>query len=128
MSETFTNMVIEHFRRPRNAGRMENADAEGTFGDPGCGDALTIYIKVKDDVITDISFLVYGCVAAIASSSVTTILAKGLTLEKAYQIKDKDIISALGSLPEDKMHCSVLGEGALKKAIDNYRQSTANKK
>ena len=124
MSHAFTDMVIEQFRRPRNAGRMENADAQGTCGDPGCGDSLTIFIKVSENVITDISFLVYGCVAAIATSSVTTILAKGLTLDKAYQIKNDDIVMALGGLPEDKMHCSVLGEQALRKAIDNYRAGT----
>jgi nitrogen fixation NifU-like protein len=100
---------------------MPNADAEGVCGDPGCGDSLTIFIKVKDNVIVDISFLVFGCVAAIATSSMTTELAKGKTLQEALQLTDTDIAEALGGLPENKMHCSVLGATALKNAIENYR-------
>ncbi len=116
----FTDIVIEHFMCPRNVGSMPDANGEGTCGDPACGDSLTIYIKVKDNVITDISFLVFGCVAAIASSSMTTELAKGRTLEEALKITDTDIANALGGLPEHKMHCSVLGATALKNAIENY--------
>jgi len=99
---------------------MADADGEGTCGDPACGDSLTIYIKVKDNVIAEISFLVFGCVAAIASSSMTTELAKGKTLEEALKITDTDIADALGGLPAFKMHCSVLGATALKNAIKNY--------
>lgn len=116
----FTDMVMEHFMCPRNVGSMSDADGEGTCGEPGCGDCLTIYIKVKDNVITDISFLVFGCVAAIATSSMTTELAKGKTLEEVLEITDRDIADALGGLPEHKMHCSVLGATALKNAIENY--------
>jgi nitrogen fixation NifU-like protein len=118
--EAFTDLVMEHFMCPRNVGSMPDADGEGICGDPGCGDSLTIYIKVKDNVITDISFLVFGCVAAIATSSMTTELAKGKTLEEALKITDTDIADALGGLPEHKMHCSVLGATALKNAIENY--------
>lgn len=122
MSCFFSDMVIEHFREPRNVGHMADADAEGTCGEPGCGDSLTIYIKVNDDgVITDISYLVYGCVAAIATSSMTSVMAKGKTLEQAYRITNEDIMAALGGLPDYKLHCSVLGASALQKAIDNYR-------
>jgi len=110
---------------PRNVGSMPDADSEGTCGDPGCGDSLTIYIKVKDNVITDISFLVFGCVAAIATSSMTTELAKGKTLEEALKITDTDIADALGGLPEHKMHCSVLGSTALKNAIEKYHARTS---
>jgi nitrogen fixation NifU-like protein len=118
--DSFTDKTIEHFMSPRNAGTMVDADGEGSFGDPNCGDFLTIYIKVKDNVISDIKFLVFGCVAAIASSSMTTVLAKGKTLEEAIKITDKDISNELGGLPEYKLHCSVLGASALKNAIEDY--------
>ena len=124
--ESFSDKVIEHFMCPRNIGSMPDADAIGSCGDPGCGDSLTLYIKVKDNVITDISFLVFGCVAAIASSSMTTELAKGKTLEEALRITDSDIADALDGLPENKMHCSVLGATALKNAIENYSARTAD--
>lgn len=118
--ESFSNKVFEHFFCPRNVGSMPEADAEGTFGDPDCGDSLKIYIKVKNDVIEDISFLAFGCVAAIATSSVTTELAKGKTLGEALKITDEDIAEALDGLPENKLHCSVLGAGALRNAIATY--------
>lgn len=119
-NQEFNEKVIDHFMSPRNAGTMPDADAVGSSGDPRCGDALTLFIKVKDDVITDVSFLVFGCVAAIATSSMTTVLAKGKTLEKAYQLTDQDITDALGGLPEHKLHCSVLGADALKQAVESY--------
>ncbi len=118
--DSFTDTVIDHFMCPRNVGSMPDADSEGTCGDPSCGDCLTIYIKVTDNVISDISFLVFGCVAAIATSSMTTVLVKGKTLEEAIKLTDSDIAEALGGLPENKLHCSVLGADALKKAIENY--------
>lgn len=121
----FTDSVLEHFMCPRNVGSMPDADSEGTCGDPACGDSLTIYMKVKDNVITDISFLVFGCVAAIATSSMTTELAKGRALEEALKITDNDIADALGGLPKHKMHCSVLGATALKNAIENYYVRTS---
>ena len=122
--EAFSDKVIEHFMCPRNNGSMPDADATGSCGDPACGDCLMIYIKVKNNTIADISFLVFGCVAAIASSRMTTELAKGKTLEEALKITDADIANALGGLPENKLHCSVLGASALKKAIENYSAST----
>lgn len=118
--ESFSDKVIDHFMCPRNAGRMPDADAEGSCGDPGCGDSLTIFIKVEDNRIAEISFLVFGCVAAIATSSMTTELAKGKFLEEALMLTNEDIAEALGGLPENKLHCSVLGATALKKAIENY--------
>jgi len=118
--KNFSDTVIEHFMCPQNVGIMTDADGKGTSGDPACGDMLTIYIKVDDDVITEISFLIYGCVAAIATSSITTELAKGKTLDQAYSITEEDILKQLGGLPAYKLHCSVLGPEALKNAIDNY--------
>ncbi len=118
--ELFTDKVIEHFMTPRNCGTLPDANGEGSFGDPDCGDYLTIQIKVKDNYIEDIKFLVFGCTAAIASSSMTTVLAIGKTLEEAMKITDKDISDALDGLPESKLHCSVLGATALKNAIEDY--------
>lgn len=125
--EWFTDKAIDHFLSPRNAGRMPDADAEGSCGDPGCGDSLTIFIKVENDQIADISFLVYGCAAAIATSSMTTELVKGKSLEEALELTDEDIADALGGLPENKLHCSILGATALKKAIENYRTKVSGK-
>ena len=116
----FSDKVLEHFMTPRNSGSMVDADSIGTAGDSACGDSLTLYIKVKENIIEDISFMVFGCVAAIATSSMTTELAKGKSLDEAYKITDQDIADALDGLPEQKMHCSVLGATALKNAIDNY--------
>ena len=116
----FSDKVLEHFMTPRNSGSMVDADSIGTAGDSACGDSLTLYIKVKENIIEDISFMVFGCVAAIATSSMTTELAKGKSLDEAYKITDKDIADALDGLPEHKMHCSILGATALKNAIDNY--------
>lgn len=125
MYEEFTDLTIDHFMSPRNVGSMVDADAIGKVGDPGCGDLLCIYLKVKEDRIDDISFLVFGCTAAVATSSMTTELAKGKLLDEALQITKEDIAQALGGLPKHKMHCSVLGEEALKKAIRNYRANVA---
>lgn len=116
----FSDTVIDHFMCPRNAGILADPDAEGTCGEPGCGDSLTIYLIVENQVILDISFLVFGCVAAIASSSMTTELAKGKTLTEAAKLSETDIVNALGGLPENKLHCSVLGATALKNAIADY--------
>lgn len=116
----YSNTVIEHFMSPRNARSMPDAHAKGYFGDPQCGDSLTMYIKVEEGRIADISYLVFGCSASIASASMTTVLAKGKTLEEALEITEDDIAQALGGLPEEKLHCSNLGAGALKDAIRNY--------
>jgi nitrogen fixation NifU-like protein len=99
---------------------MPDADAEGSFGDPSCGDSLTFYIKVEGNRITDISYLVFGCSASIATSSMTSVIAKGKSLEEALAISEEDIIEALNGLPEHKTHCSNLGVSALRNAIYNY--------
>ena len=105
---------------------MPDADGVGSCGDPDCGDSLTLYIKVKDNIISDVSFLVFGCVAAIASSSVTTELIKGKTLEEALKVTDTDIVDALDGLPENKLHCSVLGATAIQNAIKDYYEKSSN--
>ena len=107
-----------------NSGEMENPDGVGTVGNPTCGDLMTIYIKVKDDVITDISFQTFGCGAAIATSSMITEIAIGKTLEEALKISRNDVAEELDGLPPVKMHCSNLAADALKAAIDNYYENS----
>ena len=116
----YSDKVIEHFTLPKNAGRMLDADGIGSVGEPSCGDNCVIFIKVREERIEDISFLIFGCGAAIASGSVTTVLAKGKTLRDALKITDQDIIDALDGLPEIKQHCSNLGATALHAAINDY--------
>ena len=118
----YSEKVLEHFMCPQNVGSMSDPDGQGTVGDPNCGDSLTIYVKVQDEIIIDISFLVFGCTASIATSSMTTVLAKGKNLGDALEITEQDIIDSLGGLPREKQHCSNLGVGALRKAIHNYRK------
>ncbi len=116
----YTQKVIEHFTNPRNMGEMEDADAIGKVGNPTCGDLIWIYIKVKDDIITDITFKTFGCAAAIATSSMITELTKGKTLKEAYQITRNDVAENLEGLPPIKMHCSNLSADGLHKAIEEY--------
>lgn len=122
MYSEYSMKVIEHFMSPRNVGSLKNPDGEGTYGDLKCGDSLTIYIRVKDNIIYDIGFLVFGCTASIATSSMITEMAKGKTIEEALSITEKQLIDALDGLPQSKLHCSVLGVKGLKAAIDNYKE------
>lgn len=120
MNIGYSLSALDHFENPRNVGKMANPDGTGTYGDPGCGDTVTIYIKVRSGLIVDISFLVFGCVTAIATSSITTELAKGRTPDEAYRISESDVLDVLEGLPEAKVHYSLLGPTALKAAIDDY--------
>lgn len=117
----YTSKVIEHFQNPQNVGEIEDADGVGTVGNPSCGDIMKMYIKVENNVITDIKFKTFGCGAAIATSSITTIMAKGKTIEDALKMTRNDVADNLGGLPPIKMHCSNLATDALKAAIENYR-------
>lgn len=112
---------MEHFRNPRNIGMIKDADAVGKVGNPEDGDVIYIYIKVKDDIIVDISFQAFGCGAAIATSSMTTELAKGKTLDEAMKITKYDVAEALDGLPPIKMQCSNLAADGLHEAIEKYR-------
>lgn len=116
----YTDKVYEHFMCPQNAHSIPNADGEGTFGDRSCGDSLTMYIKVENNILTDVGYLVFGCPASVATSSMTSVLAKGRTIGQALTLTDEDIEQALDGLPESKRHCSNLGVSALNLAIENY--------
>lgn len=116
----YSPKVLDHFKNPRNVGELESADGEGTVGNPVCGDMMSMYIKVKDEKIEEIKFRTFGCGAAIATSSMTTELAKGRTLEEALNISREDVADALDGLPPIKMHCSNLAADALHEAVKNY--------
>ena len=119
----YSEKVLKHFKEPKNVGEMKDADGMGTVGNPVCGDMMSMYIKVKDDTIENISFKTFGCGAAIATSSMTTELAKGKTLDEAMDITRQDVANALDGLPPVKMHCSNLAADALHEAIKNYKEN-----
>lgn len=118
----YSEKVMEHFKNPKNLGEIPDADGVGTVGNPVCGDLMTMYIKVKDNRIANIGFKTFGCGAAIATSSMTTELAKGKTLEEALKITRGDVADALEGLPPVKMHCSNLAADALHAAIKDYQK------
>ncbi len=118
----YSDMVMDHFANPRNTGVIEDADGVGEVGNPVCGDMMTFYIKVQDDRLVDVKFQTFGCVAAIAVSSIVSEMAKGRKLEEAKLITNKAVAETLGGLPQNKMHCSNLGAEALALAIKNYQE------
>jgi nitrogen fixation protein NifU and related proteins len=127
----YSKKVMQYFMKPKNQGSMKNPDGFGTVGNPKCGDIMTVYIKIKKnkdkDIISDIKFETLGCAAAIATSSMVTELAKGKNLDDAFKITRQDVADKLEGLPPLKMHCSNLAEGALKRAIDDYRSKAESK-
>lgn len=118
---------MDHFQNPRNVGEIEGASGVGTEGNPTCGDLMTIYITVEDNIITDIKFKTFGCGAAIATSSMITEMAVGKTIEEALKITRNDVADELEGLPPVKMHCSNLAADALKAAIADYKMKEAEK-
>jgi nitrogen fixation NifU-like protein len=122
----YSKKVMEHFMNPRNVGVIENPDGYGKVGNPVCGDLMEMYIKVKDDIITDIKFRTFGCGSAIATSSMVTELAKGKHIEEALKITRSDVANELDGLPPRKMHCSNLAADALHEAIKDYKQKKQN--
>ncbi|MBI5460359.1 Fe-S cluster assembly scaffold protein NifU [Methanobacterium sp.] len=121
----YSEKVMDHFSNPRNVGEIEDASGVGTEGNPVCGDLMTIYIKVEDDIITDIKFKTFGCGAAIATSSMITEMAMGKTIDEALKITRNDVADELEGLPPVKMHCSNLAADALKAAIEDYKKKQA---
>ncbi len=119
----YSEKVMDHFRNPRNVGEIPDANGIGEVGNPQCGDIMKIYVKVEDNKIKDVKFKTFGCGSAIASSSIATELIMGKTVEEAWELTNKAVAEALDGLPPVKMHCSVLAEEAIHKAINNYRES-----
>ena len=119
----YSEKVMDHFANPRNVGEIENADGEGIYGSPVCGDMMKMTINVdENDVITDCKFKTFGCGSAIASSSIATDMIIGMTVEEALKLTNEEIIEQLGGLPAIKIHCSVLADTAIKMAIYDYAQ------
>ena len=124
----YSEKVMDHFRNPRNVGVIENADGVGEVGNAKCGDIMKIYLKIDDDVITDVKFETFGCGSAIASSSMATELIKGKPVAEAMALTNKAVAEALDGLPDYKMHCSVLAEEAIKNALDDYYEKNPDKR
>ncbi|MBC7264173.1 MAG: iron-sulfur cluster assembly scaffold protein [Chloroflexi bacterium] len=118
----YNEKVLAHFQEPRNVGVIQDADGVGQLGDASCGDVFIMFIKVQDNRLVDIKYLVQGCGAAIATCSALSELAKGLTLEEAMRLTDDDISTELGGLPLEKLHCSNLAATVLHRAIEDYRR------
>ncbi|RKJ44263.1 Fe-S cluster assembly scaffold protein NifU [bacterium 1XD8-76] len=116
----YSEKVMDHFRNPRNLGKMEDADGVGEVGNAKCGDIMKIYIKVENDIITDVSFNTFGCGSAIASSSMATEMIRGKPVSEALELTNKAVAEALDGLPAHKMHCSVLAEEAVRAAVKDY--------
>lgn len=116
----YSEKVMDHFRNPRNVGIIENADGIGEVGNAKCGDIMKIYLKIENDIIADVKFETFGCGSAIASSSMATELIKGKPVSEALSLTNKAVVEALDGLPAHKIHCSVLAEEAIKKALQDY--------
>ena len=124
----YNQKVLDAFANPQNVGEIENPDGEGMVGNATCGDIMKITLRIVDDVITDAKFQTFGCAAAIATSSTATQMVIGMTVDEALQLTNAKVVEALEGLPPQKIHCSVLAEEAIKKAIEDYRAKQNNVK
>ncbi len=118
----YSEKVMDHFAHPRNVGEIENANAIGEVGNAKCGDIMKIYMDIEDNIIKDVKFKTFGCGAAIATSSMATEMVKGKTVDEALTLTNKAVMEALGGLPAEKVHCSVLAEEAIASAIKDYKK------
>ena len=116
----YSDKVMDHFRNPRNLGKLDDADGIGEVGNAKCGDIMKMYLKIEDDIVQDVKFETFGCGSAIASSSMATEMIKGKPLADALELTNKAVTEALDGLPDYKMHCSVLAEEAIKAALEDY--------
>jgi len=116
----YSEKVMDHFRNPRNVGKLDDADGVGEVGNAKCGDIMKIYIKVEDNIITDVKFNTFGCGSAIASSSMATEMIKGKSIDEALTLSNRAVVEALDGLPPHKVHCSVLAEEAVRAAVKDY--------
>lgn len=123
----YNQKVLDAFANPQNVGVIENADGEGMVGNATCGDIMKITLKIENDVIVDAKFQTFGCAAAIATSSTATQMIIGMTIDEALQVTNAKVVEYLEGLPPQKIHCSVLAEEAIKKAIEDYRAKQQNK-
>ena len=123
----YSDKVMDHFRNPRNVGVLEDANGIGEVGNAKCGDIMKMYLKIEDDIIQDVKFETFGCGSAIASSSMATEMIKGKPVSEAMKLTNKAVTEALDGLPAYKMHCSVLAEEAIQKALDDYHSRSENK-
>nr|WP_316624105.1 Fe-S cluster assembly scaffold protein NifU [uncultured Ruminococcus sp.] len=123
----YSDKVMEHFLHPRNVGIIEDADAVGEVGNMKCGDIMKMYLKIDDNVISDVKFETFGCASAIASSSMATELIKGKPVEDAMKLTNQAVAEALDGLPDYKMHCSVLAQEAIEAAINDYKEKNPEK-
>ena len=117
----YNEKVMDVFKNPKNVGEIENPDGSGTVGNASCGDIMMITLRIENEIIVDAKFKTFGCAAAIATSSTATEMIKGMTVEEALKVTNKKVIEVLGGLPAQKIHCSVLAEEAIKKAIEDYQ-------
>ena len=116
----YTDKVLDHFTNPRNMGELENANGVGEIGNAKCGDIMKMFLVIENDIIKEISFKTFGCGAAVATSSAATEMIKGKTIKEALELTNKAVVNELGGLPDNKLHCSVLAEQAIKAAISDY--------
>lgn len=121
----YSEKVMDHFRNPRNSGSLENANGIGEVGNVQCGDIMRIYLRIDNDTISAVAFETFGCASAIASSSIATEMIKGKSVSEALALTNKAVVEALDGLPPHKVHCSVLAEKAIKRAIEDYRLHNA---
>ncbi|MBE5754903.1 MAG: Fe-S cluster assembly scaffold protein NifU [Clostridiales bacterium] len=121
----YNEKVMDVFKNPKNVGEIENPDGIGTVGNASCGDIMQISLKIENNIIVDAKFKTFGCAAAIATSSTATEMIKGMTVEEALKVTNKRVVEVLGGLPSQKLHCSVLAEEAIKKAIEDYMSKKA---